>query len=74
MLLKRIMFRILYTSTEFPFANLNDIIVTLLFPEQLKYADIRPLRKTLEMLKEIIEQLVFSLTFLKYMKYFYTNN
>ena len=49
------------------FANFNDTL-TSLFPEELKYADI----KTLEVIKEITDHIVFSLTFLKYMKDFYT--
>ena len=31
--------------SEFLFANFNDIILTSLFPEQLKYADIKPVFK-----------------------------
>ena len=31
--------------SEFLFANLNDIILISLFPEQLKYADIKPVFK-----------------------------
>ena len=31
--------------SEFLFANFNDIILTLPFPEQLKYADIKPVFK-----------------------------
>ena len=31
--------------SEFLFANFNDIILTSLFPEQLKFADIKPVFK-----------------------------
>ena len=54
--------------SKFLFANFNNIILTSFFPKQLKYADVKNVRMTLEMVKEIIDQSVFSLTFLKYMK------
>ena len=63
------------TFSEFLFANFNDIILTLCFPEQLKYADVELyLRTSLVMVKEIIGRSMLFLTFLKYMKDFYTNN
>ena len=63
------------TFSEFLFAKFNDIILTLCFPEQLKYADVKLyLRTSLVMVKEIIERSVLFLTFLKYIKDFYTNN
>ena len=63
------------TFSEFLFANFNDIILTLCFPERLKYADVKLyLRTSLVIVKEIIERSILFLTFLKYMKDFYTNN
>ena len=45
------------------------------FTEQLKYADVKPVfKKDSRNDKKIIDQSVFFLTFLKYMKDFYTNN
>ena len=61
--------------SEFLFENFNNIIVISLFPEQLKYADVKPVfKKDSRNDKKIIDQSVFFLTFLKYMKDFYTNN
>ena len=61
--------------SEFLFENFNNIILISLFPEQLKYADVKPVfKKHSHNDKKIIDQSVFFLTFLKYMKDFYTNN
>ena len=61
--------------SEFLFENFNNIILISLFPEQLKYADVKPVfKKDSRNDKKIIDQSVFFLTFLKYMKDFYTNN
>ena len=49
-------------------------ILMTIFQEQLKSGDIRPVFKTLEITKRITDQLVFSLTSLRYMKDFCTIN
>ena len=61
--------------SEFIFENSNNIILTSLFPEQLKYAYVKPIfKKDSRNDKKIIDQSVFFLTFLKYTNDFYTNN
>ena len=50
-------------------ANLNNTIETSKFAEQLKYADVKPVFKKIpELTRKTIDQSVFFLMYLKFMK------
>ena len=56
-------------------ANLNNAIETSTFPEQLKYADVKPVFKKIpELTRKAIDQSVFFLMYLKFMKGTSANN
>ena len=55
-------------------ANLNNTVETSTFPEQLKYAEMKPVFKNPELTRKTIDQSVFFLIYLKFRKGVSTGN